>query len=143
MDITNLGFFITVDLINNPCEAFEASIRTSLPKANNIKEHKLPKFQCRFSSPFTIDATYHRTAMKVYGLQCARKDIHQLCQYIEKAYQDNPTFIFQKLRHNDFHTYHNAIPCQKTYLPNQRVVPLEGILSDLMIYLTIYIEEIP
>ena len=67
--------------------------------------------------------------MKAYDLQCARKDICQLCQYIEKAYQDNPTFIFHKLRHHDFHAYHNAICCQNTYLANQRVVPLEGILS--------------
>ena len=97
MDIANLGFFININLINNPWEAFEASIQTNLCKANNIKEHKLPKFQCRFSSPFAIDATNHRTATKAYDLQCARKDICQSRQYIEKAYQDKPTFIFHKL----------------------------------------------
>ena len=78
------SFFINVDPTNNPREAFEAAIRTNLHKASNIEEHKLPKFKCRFSMPFTIDATSHRTAMKAYNLQCARKDIHQLCQYIEK-----------------------------------------------------------
>ena len=45
-DIAHLGFFINVDLINNPREAFQASIRTNLCKANNIKEHEIPKFQC-------------------------------------------------------------------------------------------------
>ena len=96
-DIANLGFFINDDLINIPQEAFEASIQTNLHKANNIEEHELPKFQCRFSSPFTIDATNHHTATKVYSLQCTRKDICQLHQYIEEAYQDNPTFIFHKV----------------------------------------------
>ena len=52
MDIANLGFFINVDPINNPREAFETSIRTNLGKANNIEEHKLPKFQYLLSSPF-------------------------------------------------------------------------------------------
>ena len=59
-------------------------------------------------SPVSFN-TNHHTAMKAYDLQCARKDIHQLHQYIEKAYKDIPTFIFHKLRHHDFHTYHNAI----------------------------------
>ena len=81
--------------------------------------------------------------MKVYDLQCTRKDVCQLHQYIEKAYQDNPTFIFYKLQHHDFLAYCNAICCQNTYLANQRVVPLEGISSDSMFYLTINIEETP
>ena len=81
--------------------------------------------------------------MKASNLQCVRKDFRQLHQYIEKAYQDNPSFIFHKLRHHDFPTYHNAIHCQNTYLVNQWVVPLEGISSDLLFYLAIYMEEIP
>ena len=63
------SFFINVDPINNPREAFEAAIRTNLHKANNIEEHKLPKFKCRFSSPFTINVTTDHTATKVYDLQ--------------------------------------------------------------------------
>ena len=112
-------------------------------KANNIEEHKLPKFQCRFSSPFAIDTTNHRIAMKVYDLQCMRKDIHQIHQYIEKAYQDNPTIRFHMLRHHDFHAYCNAICCQNMYLVNQSIIPLEQISANLMFYLTIHIKEIP
>ena len=93
--------------------------------------------------PFTINTTNHHIATKAYDLQCARKDVRQLHQYIEKVYQDNPTFIFHKLQHNDFHAYSNAIRCQNTYLANQRVVPLEGILADIMFYLAMHIEEIP
>ena len=67
-DIANLGFFINVDPINNPREAFEASMRTNLRKAINIEEHKIPKFQSPFSSRFTIDDTDHHTATKAYNL---------------------------------------------------------------------------
>ena len=67
---------------------------------------------------------------------------HHLRQYIKKAFQDNPTFIFHKLRHHDFHAYQNAIRRQSTYLANEQVVPLEGISSDLIFYLALHLEEL-
>ena len=53
-----------------------------------------------------------------------------LCQYIEKAYQDNPTSIH--ISQADFHACRNGILWQNTYLANQQLVPLEGISSNLM-----------
>ena len=145
MDIANLVFFINVDLINNPQGSFEASVRTNLCKANNIKEHKIPKFQSLFSSPSLSMTPTIALPLKLMISNAPGKDAHQLCQYIEKAYQDNPIFIFHKLRHHDFHAYWNAIRWQNTYLANQWVVPLllEGISSALMFYLALDLEELP
>ena len=107
-------------------------------QANNIEEHKLPKFQCR------VRVSSHPPLLLTPQIitlpqKCMTSNVLGKMSVSYIAYQDNPTFIFHKLQHHNFHACHNAIHCQNTYLVNQWVVPLEGISSDL----AINIEEIP
>jgi hypothetical protein len=133
--IANLGFHVGVDPSNHLKQDFEHTIRIKIVGATQKNIKKIPRFQCAFTSPFLIDENGNKTSSKSYDIQCRQQDAAELIKLLQVTYQDNPTFIFHKMRHQNLKAYKNAIRKQNLFLSNSRVVPIQGIHEEQMFYL--------
>jgi hypothetical protein len=85
----------------------------------------------------------NRVATKSYDLECRQKDAKELVAILQTTYQNNPKFIFHRMRHKDKKTYGNAIRKQNLYLSKSRVVPIQGVSEDCMFALDNELLQIP
>lgn len=141
--ISNLGFHVGVDPSNFIKEYFEERIRNQISQATKRSKDKIPRFQCCYSSPRTIDDYGDRISTKTYDLQCNQKDAKLLINLLKQTYTTNPSFIFHRLRHDDNETYKNAIQKQNHYLAHTRTIPITGLSEDQMFYIGNEIEQLP
>jgi hypothetical protein len=133
--IANLGFHVGVDPSNHLKEDFEHLIRKKIVAETKTNIKKIPRFQCAFTSPYLVDSDGNRTSSKSYDIQCKQEDAAVLIKLLQQTYQQNPTFVFHKMRHQNLQAYKNAIRKQNSYLSKSRVVPIQGIHEEQMFYL--------
>lgn len=139
--ISNLGFCGGVDPGNYTRQQFESDIRKQIAAANSKQESKIPKFKCRFSSPFmyiesdNVDEPDRRLFTKACNLEVRQRDAKEMIKLLQKIYQTNPTFMFHRTRHDAPNVYSNVIHSQNKYLNNTRTVLIVGISRQVMFYL--------
>ena len=133
--IANLGFHVGVDPTNFVKEDLEHTVRQKIAEKTQKNIKNIPRFQCAFTSPYLIDSDGNHTSSKSYDIQCKQQDAAELIKLLQKTYQEKPTFIFHKMRHENGKAYKNAIRKQNLYLSNSRVVPIQGVNEEVMFYL--------
>ena len=140
--IANIGFFTSTDPGNTLREEFETEIRTKIAKANALQLKNVPTFKCRYSSPF-IYKNNCRIATKALNLEVPQEKAKEMIKLLTNTFRKDPIFIFHRIRHENQQVYINAIRTQNDFLAQCRVVPIIGVLRDLMFYLQRYIQQVP
>ena len=139
--ILNLGFFGGVDPSNYTRQQFKNDLRNKIAASTNRQPAKVPKFKCRYSSPFQYISDNDsirdkRITTKAYNLEVRQRDAKEMIKLIQQTYKDNATFIFHRLRHTHPNIYSNAIRAQNKHLNSVRVIPIVGITKNEMFYLS-------
>ena len=132
--ISNIGFFVGYDPSNILNEEMDEWIKKKIFESTGTSLKKIPKFRCGFSSPFLVDDDGYRFATKTFDLQCRQQDAKELIELLSTTYRDNPRFVFHRVRHSQPDTYRRAILKQNAYLKKSRIVPIEGLSSDMLWY---------
>jgi hypothetical protein len=134
-EIVNLGFHVGVDTGNYRKDYFEDHVRKHISLTTKTDIKKIPRFQCGFTSPFMYDQFDQRSVTKTYDIQCTQPNAKALIQLLERAYTNDPTFMFHKVRHTHPDIYRDAIRAQNSYLSSIRIVPIQGVTEDAMFYI--------
>jgi hypothetical protein len=133
VDITKIGFYIGVDPSNFLRDNFEAAMRNQIIDATNLPAQSIPTFKCRYVTPTFDDDDGQKVSTQSYDVQCWKSDAKVLIDLIEQTYgTDSSSFVFYKRRHTDLLAYQCAILQQKEYLSIKRIIPIQGVSTDLM-----------
>ena len=137
--ISNLGFFGGVDPSNYTCQQFKKDLCQKIATITHKQPSKIPKFKCRYSSPFQFISVPNDSDRKIstkgYNLEVRQKDAKEMIKLIQLTYKDD-MFIFHCTRHSHPEIYANAIRSQNKYLNMVQVVPIVGITRSEMFYLS-------
>ena len=140
--ISVLGFHVKVDPSNCLQTEMEERLKNKIAMATGRNIKTIPRFRCGFCSPFVFHDDGTRTATKSYDVQVRSKDAKLMIELLQRTYQEEPTFIFHKLRHHNKQTYTNAIKKQNNYLSKSRVIPIKGVHKEVMFHLENKIRQI-
>ena len=135
--ISNLGFFVGYDPSNILPEEMVEIVLKEISRKTRTPEKKIPKFCCNYSSPMLFEPGRQPFSTKAFDLQCRQQDAKSLLQLLHTTYEDNPEFLFHRLRHTSSkQKYINAMIEQNRYLGECQIVPVAGIHSSVMWYLS-------
>ena len=132
--ISNIGFFVGFDPTNILNDDMEEWVRKQIFENTGTSLKKIPKFRCGFSSPFLVDDDDNRFSTKTFDLQCRQQDAREMIELLSTTFNENPPFMFHRVRHSNPDTYRRAILRQNSYLKKCRVVPIEGLSTDMLWY---------
>jgi hypothetical protein len=141
-NIATLGFFVGVDPTNHLQDNLVASVRTHIATTLKRNPQNIPEFKLVFSSPYVMLHEGNRIATKSYDLQVRQQDAKDMVNLLRQAYENDPRFIFHKMRHQNIVTYTNAIRKQNAFLSHSRVVPIQGITEDMMFALELELKQV-
>jgi hypothetical protein len=133
VNITKIGFYVGVDPSNFLQAQFEESIRSEISIISDIAVTSIPQFKCGYALPTFVDNNDRRVFSPSYDLQCCQSDAKQLIDMLETTYgNDGSQFVFYRMRHDNPTAYLGAIQRQQQYLVNKRVIPIQGVSTDMM-----------
>ena len=134
--ISNLGFLVKIDPSNYLRSEFENVLRGKIATATKLPITKIPKFKCRYSSPFLYLNDNRRLSTKAYNLEVPQDNAKAMIKMLKTTFAKDPYFVFHRMRHEARDTYADAIRTQNDFLSNTRVVPIVGVTPEIMFYLS-------
>ena len=130
--ISNLGFFVGYDPSNILPDEMQEMVQKEIARKTGTPEKKIPKFCCNYSSPMIFDSG-DPFSTKAFDFQCRQQDAKKLLELLHITYEDNPEFLFHRLRHTpNKEKYINAMIEQNHYLSEIQIVPIAGIHPTIM-----------
>ena len=130
--ISNLGFFVGYDPSNIPPEQMVEIVTDEMVKKTGIPKKQIPRFKCNYSYPFLYINKHDKITSKSFDLQCRQDDAKKIIELLQRTYQENPEFIFHRLRHRNKDEYIKTMKRQNSYLKKSRIVVLTGIHPTIM-----------
>ena len=142
--VANLGFFVNIDPGNYRRDQFENDFRNNIKRKSNVVNKQIPKYKCRYSSPFLyFDNSDRKISTKAYNLEVPQEKAKEMIKLIHTTFKNEPCFIFHRTRHVNKNVYANAIRAQNNYLSKSRTVQIKGVTPDAMFYLETKLRTIP
>ena len=130
--ISTLGFFVGYDPSNILPEQMVEIVTDEIIQNTNVPKKQIPRFKCNYSSPFLIIDKNDKITSKAFDLQCRQDDAKKMIELLQRTYQQNPEFIFHRLRHKNKEEYIKTMKRQNSYLKKSRIVVLTGIHPTIM-----------